>query len=178
MSLTETVTSTYKMTRVQANIYFFDISSSLLSHYLIYQFFHRFSKRLLELWLSQGSTLTLPSLVNPSREVCKLKYLTGAAPVVYGVPDILTGGGWPQLELQIKQRRGSRGAYLMTSCCFVWGHWKSKLMLKSVVSTVDILSTLLTALPLVIKHSHDLLNIVPVKRVVMTLPELLDCIFI
>ena len=87
------------MTRVQANIYFFDISSSLLSHYPIYPFSHRFSKRLLELWLSQGSTLTLPSLVNPSREVCKLKYLTGAAPVVYGVPDILTGGGWPQLEL-------------------------------------------------------------------------------
>jgi separase len=34
---------------------------------------------------SQG-TVSLAAAVAKSREVCKLKYLTGAAPVIYGIP--------------------------------------------------------------------------------------------
>lgn len=34
----------------------------------------------------EGEKVSLIAAVAQSRDVCKLKYLTGAAPVVYGIP--------------------------------------------------------------------------------------------
>lgn len=36
--------------------------------------------------MRRGSEISLVAAVAQSRNACKLKYLTGAAPVVYGVP--------------------------------------------------------------------------------------------
>ena len=49
----------------------------------------RYTKKLLDLWLERGSDVSLLALMNPSRGACKLPHLVGAAPVLYGVPDIL-----------------------------------------------------------------------------------------
>lgn len=35
---------------------------------------------------SRDASMSLVTAVGRSRDVCKLKYLTGAAPVVYGIP--------------------------------------------------------------------------------------------
>jgi separase len=35
---------------------------------------------------TRGETVSLVAAVAASRDACKLKYLTGAAPVVYGIP--------------------------------------------------------------------------------------------
>ncbi|KAM6928107.1 separin [Xenentodon cancila] len=46
----------------------------------------RFTKALLESWLSAGSGAPLLEYMGSSREATHLKYLIGAAPVVYGLP--------------------------------------------------------------------------------------------
>ncbi|XP_040891017.1 separin isoform X2 [Toxotes jaculatrix] len=46
----------------------------------------RFTKALLESWLSAGSGAPLLDYMGPSRQATHLKYLIGAAPVVYGLP--------------------------------------------------------------------------------------------
>ncbi|KAK1900808.1 Separin [Dissostichus eleginoides] len=46
----------------------------------------RFTKYLLESWLSAGSGAPLLDYMGPSRQATHLKYLIGAAPVVYGLP--------------------------------------------------------------------------------------------
>ncbi|KAL3058487.1 hypothetical protein OYC64_010606 [Pagothenia borchgrevinki] len=46
----------------------------------------RFTKYLLESWLSAGSGAPLLDYMGPSRQATQLKYLIGAAPVVYGLP--------------------------------------------------------------------------------------------
>ncbi|XP_028263041.1 separin [Parambassis ranga] len=46
----------------------------------------RFTKALLESWLSAGSGAPLLDYMGPSRETTVLKHLIGAAPVVYGLP--------------------------------------------------------------------------------------------
>ena len=40
----------------------------------------------LGLWGEGGAGTSVVTAVARSRDVCKLKYLTGAAPVVYGIP--------------------------------------------------------------------------------------------
>lgn len=44
----------------------------------------KFSRHMLEKWMEGKHSL--PRVVTLSRKVCKLKYLTGAAPVCYGIP--------------------------------------------------------------------------------------------
>ncbi|KAM7401999.1 hypothetical protein PAMP_017275 [Pampus punctatissimus] len=46
----------------------------------------RFTKALLESWLSAGSGAPLLDYMGPSRQATHLKHLIGAAPVVYGLP--------------------------------------------------------------------------------------------
>ncbi|CAJ1051098.1 separin [Xyrichtys novacula] len=46
----------------------------------------RFTKSLLESWLSAGSGAPLLDYMGPSRQATHLKHLIGAAPVVYGLP--------------------------------------------------------------------------------------------
>ncbi|KAL7408511.1 hypothetical protein ABVT39_024602 [Epinephelus coioides] len=46
----------------------------------------RFTKALLESWLTAGSGAPLLDYMGPSRQATHLKYLIGAAPVVYGLP--------------------------------------------------------------------------------------------
>ncbi|KAF7667734.1 hypothetical protein LDENG_00051570 [Lucifuga dentata] len=46
----------------------------------------RFTKALLESWLSAGSGAPLLDYMGPSRQTTHLKHLIGAAPVVYGLP--------------------------------------------------------------------------------------------
>ncbi|TKS71578.1 Separin [Collichthys lucidus] len=46
----------------------------------------RFTKALLESWLSAGSGAPLLDYMGPSRQATHLKHLVGAAPVVYGLP--------------------------------------------------------------------------------------------
>lgn len=46
----------------------------------------RFTKALLESWLSAGSGAPLLDHMGPSRRATHLKHLIGAAPVVYGLP--------------------------------------------------------------------------------------------
>lgn len=46
----------------------------------------RFTKALLESWLSAGSGAPLLDYMAPSRQATHLKYLIGAAPIVYGLP--------------------------------------------------------------------------------------------
>ncbi|XP_055365258.1 separin isoform X2 [Betta splendens] len=46
----------------------------------------RFTKALLESWLSAGSGAPILDFMGPSRQATNLKYLIGAAPVVYGLP--------------------------------------------------------------------------------------------
>ncbi|AWP02957.1 putative separin [Scophthalmus maximus] len=46
----------------------------------------RFTKALLESWLSEGSGAPLLDHMGPSRQATHLKHLIGAAPVVYGLP--------------------------------------------------------------------------------------------
>ncbi|KAM9362423.1 separin [Symphorus nematophorus] len=46
----------------------------------------RFTKALLESWFSAGSGAPLLDYMGPSRQATHLKYLIGAAPVVYGLP--------------------------------------------------------------------------------------------
>ncbi|KAM9860344.1 separin [Aulostomus maculatus] len=46
----------------------------------------RFTKALLESWLSNGSGAPLLDYMGPSRQATHLKHLIGAAPVVYGLP--------------------------------------------------------------------------------------------
>lgn len=44
---------------------------------------------MLERWGLMGdetTNTTLPNAVQESRDTCKLKYLVGAAPIVYGIP--------------------------------------------------------------------------------------------
>ena len=43
----------------------------------------RFTSHLLD---SLGSSVPVPTLVNRARQACTLKFLVGAAPVVYGLP--------------------------------------------------------------------------------------------
>ncbi|XP_066926093.1 separin-like [Clytia hemisphaerica] len=45
-----------------------------------------FLQQLLELWLTETNGGDLASCVSEAREACKLEYLIGAAPVVYGLP--------------------------------------------------------------------------------------------
>ena len=46
----------------------------------------RFSELLLKQWLQSGLCLSLPQVLSQSRQACKLKYLIGASPVLYGLP--------------------------------------------------------------------------------------------
>lgn len=46
----------------------------------------RFTKALLESWLSAGSGAPILDFMGPSRQATQLKYLIGAAPVAYGLP--------------------------------------------------------------------------------------------
>lgn len=46
----------------------------------------RFSELLLKQWLKSGLCLSLPQVLSQSRQACKLKYLIGASPVLYGLP--------------------------------------------------------------------------------------------
>ncbi|XP_054882679.1 separin [Poeciliopsis prolifica] len=46
----------------------------------------RFTKVLLESWFSAGSGAPLMEFINSSRQATHLKYLIGAAPVIYGLP--------------------------------------------------------------------------------------------
>ncbi|RVE73185.1 hypothetical protein OJAV_G00048450 [Oryzias javanicus] len=46
----------------------------------------RFTKALLESWLSAGSGASILEFMSSSRQATNLKYLIGAAPVVYGLP--------------------------------------------------------------------------------------------
>jgi len=45
-----------------------------------------FLENLLKLWLTQSKGRDLADCVTEAREACKLNYLVGAAPVVYGLP--------------------------------------------------------------------------------------------
>ena len=45
-----------------------------------------FLEELLHAWLKSANKKDLASCVAVSRDVCKLPYLIGAAPVVYGLP--------------------------------------------------------------------------------------------
>ncbi|KAM8917809.1 separin isoform 2-T2 [Spinachia spinachia] len=49
----------------------------------------RFTKVLLESWLSAGSGASLLDYMGQSRQVTRMKHLVGAAPVVYGLPVLL-----------------------------------------------------------------------------------------
>lgn len=49
----------------------------------------RFTKVLLESWLSAGSGASLLDYMGQSRQVTHMKHLVGAAPVVYGLPVLL-----------------------------------------------------------------------------------------
>lgn len=46
----------------------------------------RFSESLLKQWLDPDTYLSLPEVLSQSRRACKLKYLIGASPVLYGLP--------------------------------------------------------------------------------------------
>jgi len=46
----------------------------------------RFSESLLKQWLQPNAQLSLPQVLSQSRQACKLKYLIGASPVLYGLP--------------------------------------------------------------------------------------------
>lgn len=46
----------------------------------------RFSDSLLKQWLDSDAQLSLPEALCQSRQACKLKYLIGASPVLYGLP--------------------------------------------------------------------------------------------
>lgn len=46
----------------------------------------RFTKALLESWLSAGSGASILEFMSSSRQATNLKHLIGAAPVVYGLP--------------------------------------------------------------------------------------------
>lgn len=46
----------------------------------------RFSDSLLKQWLDSDAQLSLPEALCRSRQACKLKYLIGASPVLYGLP--------------------------------------------------------------------------------------------
>ena len=46
----------------------------------------RFSDSLLKKWLQQDTHLSLADVLSLSRQACKLKYLIGASPVLYGLP--------------------------------------------------------------------------------------------
>lgn len=46
----------------------------------------RFSESLLKQWLDPDAQLSLPEVLSQSRQACKLKYLIGASPVLYGLP--------------------------------------------------------------------------------------------
>lgn len=46
----------------------------------------RFSESLLKQWLDPDTYLSLPEVLSQSRRACKLKYLIGASPVLYGFP--------------------------------------------------------------------------------------------
>ena len=46
----------------------------------------RFSESLLKQWFDPDAQLSLPEVLSQSRQACKLKYLIGASPVLYGLP--------------------------------------------------------------------------------------------
>ena len=46
----------------------------------------RFCGALLQQWLLDKPELSLAAAIPAARQACRLKYLTGAAPVCYGVP--------------------------------------------------------------------------------------------
>ncbi|MEQ2168075.1 hypothetical protein GOODEAATRI_010746 [Goodea atripinnis] len=46
----------------------------------------RFTKVLLESWLAAGSGASLMEFIDSSRQATRLKYLVGAAPIIYGLP--------------------------------------------------------------------------------------------
>lgn len=46
----------------------------------------RFTRALIELWLSAEPGTKLYSAMQQAREACRLRYLTGSAPVMYGLP--------------------------------------------------------------------------------------------
>ncbi|KAK3105140.1 hypothetical protein FSP39_018060 [Pinctada imbricata] len=46
----------------------------------------RFLRDLLETWLENDSSTDLLDIIPKARDVCRLKYLIGSAPVVYGLP--------------------------------------------------------------------------------------------
>ena len=46
----------------------------------------RMTKEEVDRWNDEGDGVSVVTAVAQARESCKLKYLTGAAPVVYGIP--------------------------------------------------------------------------------------------
>jgi len=46
----------------------------------------RFSESVLKQWLHPDTHFSLPEVLSQSRQACKLKYLIGASPVLYGLP--------------------------------------------------------------------------------------------
>lgn len=56
----------------------------------------RFSQSLLDCWTRQaddGSAAELVGTIASSRGACRLPFLTGAAPVCFGIPSKVIGGG-------------------------------------------------------------------------------------
>ena len=46
----------------------------------------RFTMHLIQSWMNDSGNSSLLEHIYASRNVCKLKYLVGASPVVYGLP--------------------------------------------------------------------------------------------
>ena len=52
----------------------------------------RFSKKLLESWGlfdDDAESMSLSEALSGARDICQLKYLVGAAPIIYGIPVVL-----------------------------------------------------------------------------------------
>ena len=45
-----------------------------------------FLQKMLDLWITEAKGRDLAGCVSEARETCKLEYLIGAAPVLYGLP--------------------------------------------------------------------------------------------
>jgi separase len=52
----------------------------------------KFTEDLIKTWMSSSHGTYLTTLMQKSRAVCKLKYLNGLAPVVYGLPVFINKG--------------------------------------------------------------------------------------